>query len=98
MIEITYEQTEFDEGHHIFYIPSHMIDGLQEYINHHIRQGSFLHAVLCNDFMQACMCADHWNIGQLPAFANFLYHYAPRACYGSKEKVEAWINKGKTNG
>lgn len=81
----------FNDGINYFYIPANMVDGLDKYINLGVRQGSFLHAVLCNDLKQTVMCADHINIANLPAYVNFLYNHAPLNCWGSPEIVERWI-------
>lgn len=88
MIRFIYE-FEFYE------IPNHMVEGLDDYINHRLKQGSFLHAVLCNDLKPACMQADGKNMRNLPAYVNFLYNYAPINCWGSPEKVNAWLEGGK---
>lgn len=81
----------YTDGLYSYQIPPEMVEGLELYINHHVRQGSFLHAVLCNDLIEACKCADKRNMACLPAYANFLYNYAPAACFGSREKVSAWL-------
>ena len=39
--------------------------------------GDFLTAVLKNDFMQACGCADSVNGKVLPLYAKFLYNNIP---------------------
>lgn len=90
-MKITKQQLEFFDGFNRYCIPAHMVEGLESYINHGIKQGSFLHAILCNDFMKACLQADDRNMKNLPAYANFLHNYAPIGCYGSAEKVAAWM-------
>lgn len=91
MFQIKKEMLIFNDGFHQYHIPFHMAEGLQTYINHRIKQGSFLHAVLCNDLMGACGRADDQNLANLPAYAAFLWRYAPPECFGSKEKVEKWL-------
>lgn len=86
----------FNDGVNMYSVPFYMIEGLDVYINRRIKQGSFLHAVLCNDLIEAVRCADEKNMANLPAYANFLYNYAPRECYGSREKVEKWLSGGHT--
>lgn len=81
-------------GFNNYRIPQHMVEGLDIYINHRIKQGSFLHAVLCNNLKEACLCADNKNLANLPAYINFLYNYAPINCWGSPEKVAAWLKGG----
>ena len=94
MINITIEMLYFSYGMIRYKIPNHMVEGLDSYINHRLKQGSFLHAVLCNDLMEAVKRADADNMAALPAYANFLHNYAPPECYGSVEEVEAWLKRG----
>jgi len=72
-----------------------MIEPLTRYLADHSPVGGFLTAVLKNDLMEACGRADDNNISALPAYAGFLYNYAPMECYGSPEKVRAWIEAGE---
>lgn len=74
-----------------FAVPEYMRGGLDRYINDHVSAGSFLMAILANDYHFAIGLADENNMANLPAFANFLYNSAPSDCHGSKEKVEAWL-------
>ena len=76
-----------------FAIPDYMRDALGRYINDHAPVGDFLTAILENDYHQAIGRADGNNVGNLPAYANFLYNHAPLECHGSKEKVKAWLAK-----
>ncbi len=76
-----------------FYIPSRMMEKLLEYINHGASVGHFLTAVLCNDLSEAVGRADDENLRNLPAYSTFLYNEAPSTCYGSKEKMEAWLER-----
>ena len=74
-------------------IPDYMAESLvTRYIGAHIPEGSFLAAILCNDLMEACRRADATNQRLLFNYCDFLYNYAPPACYGSPEKYAAWIN------
>lgn len=74
-----------------FYIPDRMQGAIHRYINNGIRPGSFLEAVICNDLFTAVGKADEENLENLPAYAAYFYNEAPSACWGSKEKMEAWI-------
>lgn len=95
MIKITPKmqlcQIEFDT----FRIPDNMVEGLELYINHRIKPGSFMSAVLANDLIEAVGRADHRNIKNIPAYVHFLYNFAPPECFGSYEKVAAWLEGGK---
>lgn len=72
-------------------IPSHMIGGIYRYVAHRIEPGSFLMAVMENDFMEALARADEINVNCLKAYGMFIYNYVPSACHGSPEKVAAWL-------
>jgi hypothetical protein len=73
-------------------LPAHMRGGMQRWIEHghNSRPSSFLSAVLSNDLMDALGRADDINSHALPAYATYLYNYAPSGCFGSKAKFEAW--------
>lgn len=74
-----------------FFIPDYMAEGLDLWIRAGVLPGSFLTAVLCNDLVDACRLADSTNIRNLPAYASYLYSNAPSECFGSREKVAAWV-------
>jgi hypothetical protein len=74
-----------------FYIPERMMDGIKRYIEHHIKPGSFLCAVIQNDLREAVGAADDENIANLPAYVGYFYNEAPSICWGSREKMEAWL-------
>lgn len=86
-------QITYNIGHVTYKIPDYMIEGLEMWINLGVKHGSFLDAILCNDFMRAMDRADTQNAMNIQAYAYFLYNYAPSDCYGSPEKVNAWIEK-----
>lgn len=75
-----------------WYIPARMLAALDRYVNQGIRPGSFLTAILANDFTEACMRADDENLRNLPAYAAYLYNELPSACHGSYPKVDAWVD------
>jgi hypothetical protein len=74
-------------------LPEHMQDGMRRYIENGIEPGGFMMSVLCNDFMGAVGRADSINKARLADYAQWLYMCAPPACFGSREKVVAWIGK-----
>lgn len=78
-----------------FYIPERMMDGLQRYVVNHIAPGDFLMAVLTNDLHEALGRADDENMANLPAYGAFLYNNVPSNCWGSPEKVQAWLAERK---
>jgi hypothetical protein len=74
-------------------IPKYMWSGIDLYLEHGIKPGHFLSAVICNDMSTAVGYADDTNIRNLPAYSNFFYNYAPSTSWGSKEKMEKWMMK-----
>ena len=76
-----------------WHISDHMLDSLRKYINFGCPVGDFLTAVLENNLSEACGRADDDNIENLPAYVAFIYNEAPSPCWGSSDKVRAWIKK-----
>lgn len=72
-------------------IPAHCRDGLIGYIMHGHEPGDFLRAVLENDLKGAVSRADAANRASIANYVAFLYNYAPTPCWGSAERVHAWI-------
>ena len=83
----------FTYGGHNFYIPKRMESGIELYIKKGIMPGSFLTAVICNDLQGAVGAADSENIHNLPAYVSWFYNEAPHNCWGSKERMHAWVGK-----
>ena len=75
-------------------IPAHMREGIMLYVERRVKPGSFLMAVLENDFVQIVGRADETNIRYLPQWAELLHWEIPSKCWGSPEKVKAWLGKG----
>ena len=74
-------------------LPLHMQDAMERYMERGIEPGSFLSAVLCNDFMSAVERADHINRERLVDYAHWLYQCAPPASFGSVYKFRSWIKE-----
>lgn len=72
-------------------VPMHTQATLDRYINHGLRPGSFLEAVLSNDLFRAVGAADLANTLALTEIVKWLYNRAPIGCHGSEEKVHYWI-------
>mgnify|MGYP001554809049 CR=1 FL=1 len=90
---INHVMAELESGLHL--IPAHMHDSVRLYVLHGTpRTGSFLGAILSNDFMGAVGRADDANAADLKGWAQFLYGYVPGGCYGSPEHVAAWKRDG----
>lgn len=79
-----------------FHIPAHLLEGLERYIKYGEVPGDFLSAVIENDLKEAVGRADSEVIQNLPAYVFFLYNKAPQGCWGSREKLRAWIAKFDT--
>ena len=72
-------------------LPEGLQDSMMRYIEHGIRPGSFLEAVLTNDLFGALGKADSINRHLLFDICQWIYNEAPYSCWGSKERVDAWI-------
>ena len=79
-------------------LPEHMQDGMRLYIERGVEPGSFITAVLCNDLMGALGKADDINRHRLFDYGLFLYNEVPSSCFGSREKVAAWVARGGLQG
>lgn len=71
-------------------IPAHMVSGAKAYVLTGQHTGGFLRAVLENDLVGAGRKADDLNGRCLHGWACFLDNI-PVAAWGSKERVDAWI-------
>lgn len=81
------------EGAHL--IPPYMVDAVKRYIINGIQPGSFLTAVLSNDLREAFARADDENAAHMHNWVKFFYNYAPSGCWGSPEKVQAWMARAQ---
>lgn len=84
--------TDYDAGQGMV-IPARMMGGIRRYIEQGILPGEFWQAVLRNDLRDAAGRADSTNERILPAYVRYLYNEAPADCWGSLEKVNAWVKR-----
>lgn len=77
-------------------LPEHMQYGVRDYVEHGVRPGSFLLAVLHNDLVNSFGYADGTNVARMVDWARWLYNEAPSDCWGSPEKVRAWMGNFTT--
>jgi len=91
--QTTSDPWTFEYGFQTYAVPDYMRQSVIDYIEKGYMPGEFLYAVLINDLHTAIGRADHNNIGNLPAYVNYLHNHAPRDCWGSKEAVKAWLAK-----
>jgi len=64
---------------------------LLRYVLDGARTGDFLRALLSNDLQKTFGLADMVNVLSIHALVQWLYNEAPSPCWGSPEKVEAWL-------
>ena len=77
-------------------IPEYMHDGIRRWILDGILPGSFLEAVIRNDFKGACVNADENNSRYLANYGKFFTWYAPMGCWGCNENVKDWKGLNET--
>lgn len=70
-------------------LPERYREGMRRYIEERIMPGSFLKAVLEDRLHDAVVRCD--NISHLKGIVMWIYNEAPSMCWGSPEKVKAWI-------
>jgi hypothetical protein len=66
-------------------------EALRGYIEDRRSVGGFLTAVLENNLTQAFGRADPENLATLYEIVQWVYMEAPAPCWGSPEKVKAWL-------
>lgn len=74
-------------------IPEHMRESIARYVIQGIEPGSFLTAVITNNFRGAVLNADEENSKLLRVYAQWFYWEAPGNCWGSREAMQEWIRK-----
>ena len=72
-------------------IPAHMREAIVNYVAHRKMTGDFLRAVVCNNLVNAVGYADDTNRGLIPLYVRWFFNYAPSGCWGSPEKLAAWV-------
>lgn len=71
-------------------VPEHMWTGIENYIVHGFLPGSFMEAILCNDFFSAVCRADSINSKHLPDIGFWILQNLPGHSYGSPEIINNW--------
>lgn len=74
-------------------IPDMTKENLERYVSHGCHPGGFLYAVLTNDLIGSVANADKFNREALVETVAYIYKALPHTCWGSKEKVTAWMQK-----
>ena len=69
-------------------------EAFENYFLRGLAPGSFTKAVICNNFVEACSRADHWNSkdDMLKTISKWLYNIAPAGSWGSVQAYEDWMN------
>ena len=88
----TSREYTFRYGCLTYYIPEYMMSGIIRYVNYGVEPGSFLTAVISNNLSEAVGQADDNNMPNLPAYMSYFYNETPSPCWGSKEKMKAWMD------
>ena len=76
-------------------IPKLVMDGMNRYVNHHIKPGDFLTAVIQNNLTEAIGRADEGSYSVLREIVRWFYNEAPFTCWGSPEKMDEWLKLRK---
>ena len=71
--------------------PQNIIESLNRYVIKRVPPGGFLRAVLENNLMEAFGRADFQNKAELSAICNYVYNELPMNCWGSRERVNKWL-------
>jgi hypothetical protein len=75
-------------------ISAEMVDAIKRYTDNKVQPGEFLTHIICNDPIRDCIeSADSQNMANLPAFLAYFVNEAPSQCWGSREKMEAWLSE-----
>ena len=82
-VDIDYEQ-----------LPEHLRRAVKVYIEQGRKPGGFLQAVICNLLMEALGRADETSRARLHDIVRFFYNEAPPECWGSLDRMKAWVRRG----
>lgn len=72
-------------------LPLAVKEALDRYVADHSGAGHFVMAVLRNDLTDAVCRADSESLRGLRDIVHYVYNELPKDCWGSKEKVDAWL-------
>jgi len=77
-------------------LPPHTAASFKRYIEQRTPLGGFGMAVVENNLVKAFTRADSINVAAMKDIVGWLYWEAPAQCWGSPEKVKAWL-KGESD-
>lgn len=76
-------------------VPRHLREGFTEYLLRGRPTGSFLEALIAGDLFDAVVRADPMSGAWIDMIARVLVQFAPADAWGSREKYQAWIERGR---
>ena len=79
-------------------LPEHMRESARLYIERGIMPGSFMVAILRNDFTGAALVADPLNLMRLQDYAIWLNIRCPPDAWGDMVAIKKWSDNGGING
>ena len=71
--------------------PVHILASINRYVEHGLRPGSFVTAVLSNDLTGALLAGDEDSLRGLRDIMRYVHWEIPGGCHGSKSIVERWL-------
>ena len=66
-------------------------DSIDNYVAHGWVPGDYLLAILSNDLFGAMGRADEQSKYEIFHACSYIYNHIPSKCWGSREKVAAWV-------
>jgi len=72
-------------------IRKNIVEGINRHVLLHEPKGDFITAVLSNDLREAFGRADNGNQKTMFQIVSYCHNQIPGVCWGSSEKVKAWI-------
>ena len=75
--------------------PQNIKESLQLYVHKRCPPSSFLYMVLSNNLCRSIGLADGTNLAALPSIVAYVWNEIPGDCWGSRKKVEAWLEGGE---
>ena len=79
-------------------VPEHLFNGLRNFALHGLEPGGFMFALLSNDLRRSCELADAISGPAIFEIVSYIYNELPSNCWGSPEKVKAWLELGGLQG
>lgn len=77
-------------------VPARIRKAIDDYVDHGLRPGDCLVAVLSNDMRAAFARADAEYVVAMPAIMMHLNSSVPVACWGTPDAVHAWIRRPRS--